>query len=198
MIFQRVRDNIVEGISHVAAHLSDIILSGRNDQEYIRSKIIVWIQNAGLKLKLDKCKFMQPEMNYKRVKSRVWKWGICETSSSSINFTKIRVSLDLVNYYVKLISNRGNVLELQFVNYAKSKYETGLPFKRKFPKIKQMMQALLVLIHYDPFRPFFLAWDASPDGIGAILFQVLCRHEHTAGFVSRSLTATERNYYCTD
>lgn len=100
-----------------------------------------------------------------------------------------------MNYYSEIISNLGNVLELQFVKYAKSKYETGLPFKRKFSKIKQMMQALLELIHYDPFRSFFLACDASPDGLGAILFQVLYIHEHAVGFVSRSLTATERNYY---
>ena len=53
-----------------------------------------------------------------------------------------------------------------------------------------------VLAHYDPTRSFKLATDASAYGIGAVISHCYENgSEQPIAFTSRTLTATEKNYY---
>ena len=58
-----------------------------------------------------------------------------------------------------------------------------------------MMTSEQVLTHYDPSLPLRLSFDASPVGIGAVLFQVMNDGtERPIAFASRTLTKTEQGY----
>ena len=52
-----------------------------------------------------------------------------------------------------------------------------------------------VLVHFDPQHPIVLAYDASSHGIGAVLaHRYTDGTEKLIGFVSRTLTETEKRY----
>ena len=64
-----------------------------------------------------------------------------------------------------------------------------------FQRAKDLLTSSSVLAHYDPNLPIRLAADASAYGIGAVLSHVLLTgEEKPVAFVSRSLTASEKNY----
>ena len=65
-IFQKLVDNLVAGISGVAAYLDDIIVTGRTTAEHLDKlrRVFAALDNYGLKLQLDKCVFFTTEVSY--------------------------------------------------------------------------------------------------------------------------------------
>ena len=52
-----------------------------------------------------------------------------------------------------------------------------------------------MLVHYDLKKSLRLACDASPYGVGAVIFHVMENgEEKPTAFASRTLTASKRNY----
>ena len=50
----------------VVCRVDDILISGKNDQEHLihLNEVLARLESAGLRLKLSKCKFMQPTVEY--------------------------------------------------------------------------------------------------------------------------------------
>ena len=50
----------------VVYKVDDILISGENDQEHLihLNEVLARLERAGLRLKLSKCKFMQPTFEY--------------------------------------------------------------------------------------------------------------------------------------
>ena len=64
-----------------------------------------------------------------------------------------------------------------------------------FHKVKEMIISEQILTHYDTNLPLRLACDASPVGIGAVLFHVMNDGtERPMAFASRTFTKTEQKY----
>ena len=65
-IFQRAMAQIVQGLPMVAVYLDDILVSGRTYKEARENLVIVMgrLQTAGLRLRLEKCTFMQKSCLY--------------------------------------------------------------------------------------------------------------------------------------
>ena len=66
-----------------------------------------------------------------------------------------------------------------------------------FPRdIKKLLASAPVLHHYNPELPLRLAGDASTYGIGAVISHKFPEGtERPVAYASRTLTATERNYF---
>ena len=65
-IFQRTMENLLQGIPHVVVRVDDILVSGKDDLDHLANLEVVLsrLSRAGLKLRLVKCLFMQPEVTY--------------------------------------------------------------------------------------------------------------------------------------
>ena len=65
-IFQRVIDNVLQGIPGVCAYLDDILVTGRTQEEHLQNldRVLSRLSTAGLRLNVDKCTFMAPEVTY--------------------------------------------------------------------------------------------------------------------------------------
>ena len=59
-IFQRVMDNILQGIPGVVVYLDDILIAGRTVREHLQSleTVLDRLMKAGLYIKKSKCTFM--------------------------------------------------------------------------------------------------------------------------------------------
>ena len=65
-IFQRVIDNVLQKIPYVCAYLDDILVTGRTDEEHLPNldKVLSRLAKAGMRLNVDKCTFVAPEVTY--------------------------------------------------------------------------------------------------------------------------------------
>ena len=65
-IFQSKIEQVLQGIPMVVCRVDDILVSGKNDQEHLDhlNEVLTRLESAGLRLKLSKCKFMQPTVEY--------------------------------------------------------------------------------------------------------------------------------------
>lgn len=62
-IFQWMMEGLVVGIPNVAVYLDDILLTGRSDHEHLETlnEVLRRLREAGLRLKRNKCAFMEQE-----------------------------------------------------------------------------------------------------------------------------------------
>lgn len=65
-IFQREMENLFHGLPRVAVYFDDIIVMGVDDQDRVKNlkSVLQRLQDVGLKVKLEKCQFFKPEVEY--------------------------------------------------------------------------------------------------------------------------------------
>ncbi len=65
-IFQRTMDSILQGIDGVACYIDDIVITGKDDEEHLArlEKVLRHLLRHGVHVKLAKCKFLQPSVNF--------------------------------------------------------------------------------------------------------------------------------------
>ena len=107
-IFQRVMETVLQGIDGVCVYIDDILVTGATDDQHLDhlAEVLKRLQEAGLKLKKDKCAYLLPEVEYlghtisaeglKTSESKVS--GIVKAPTPK-NVSELRSFLGLVNYY---------------------------------------------------------------------------------------------------
>ena len=65
-IFQRIIENILQGVPHTCIYLDDILLTGKTKTEHLNNlaEVLTRLEKAGLCLKQEKCSFMLPSVDY--------------------------------------------------------------------------------------------------------------------------------------
>ena len=65
-LFQKAMDEILEGLPNVICYLSDILVTGALDQEYLknREEVLARLKKNGLRLKKLKHSFLQSSVTY--------------------------------------------------------------------------------------------------------------------------------------
>nr|XP_037275197.1 uncharacterized protein K02A2.6-like [Rhipicephalus microplus] len=65
-IFQREMENLLHDLDHVVVYFDDILVTGTSDKDHWENlgRVLDRLKTAGLRLKLSKCEFMKPEVQY--------------------------------------------------------------------------------------------------------------------------------------
>ena len=65
-IFQRVIENLLEGVPHIVVYLDDILVTGASDEEHLANlkEVLRRLPEAGLRLNKDKCNFGVAAVEY--------------------------------------------------------------------------------------------------------------------------------------
>ena len=65
-IFQRIMENVLKGIPNVIIYLDDILISGADEHEHLQilEQVLTRLDNAGLRVKKEKCEFLVPPFTY--------------------------------------------------------------------------------------------------------------------------------------
>ena len=120
-IFQREIENSLKSAPFVKVRSDDILISGKNDEEHLKTlkTVLKIIFENGLKLKLQKCVFMQPEVTYlgygvnkNGISPLPEKVDIIKSVESPKNVTELKSYLGLINYYHRHLPNFSRILEL--------------------------------------------------------------------------------------
>ena len=161
------------------------------------------LQQHGLRLKLPKCDFMKPTVDY--LGHLIDSEGLHATSEklkaivdapTPKNITELRSFLGLLNYYGKFLPNLSTLLHpLNNLLRHDCKWKWTTECEKAFQQAKNLLVSSKVLAHYNPAQPIKLAAYASAYGVGAVISHVLPNgNEKSIAFASRTLTPAERNY----
>ncbi|KAJ8403254.1 hypothetical protein AAFF_G00354710 [Aldrovandia affinis] len=112
------------------------------------------------------------------------------------NKTELQSFLGLLIFYSCFLPNKATILEpLHRLLDQSASWQWSDAHKKAYNTAKQLLQSEDVLAHYDETKPLALVCDASPYGLGALLFHVEPNgREAPICFASRTLTSMERNY----
>ena len=189
----------------VAVYLDDILVSGRTYKEARENLITVMgrVKTAGLRLRLEKCTFMQKSCVY--LGHRLYAEGIHPTNEKLLALqqppiptcvTELRGYVGLVHYYHKFLKNVSAVLKpLYELLQSGTSWHWWLSQQRAFEASKTLLQSSKVLVHYNSRLPLVLSGDASPYGIGAVLSHRMADGSNRPiAFASRTLAPAEKRY----
>ncbi|UYV62324.1 K02A2.6-like [Cordylochernes scorpioides] len=204
-LFQKQMNILLKGIPMVFCALDDILITGKNDQDHLKNLecVLQIIQEAGLKLRKDKCSFLAPSLEY--LGHKIAKEGLqplpskveaIQGAPSPTNLTELRAFLGLLTYYSRFIPNMSSTLA-PFYNFLKKeqKWKWETPGERAFKDIKEKLVHSTLLVHFDPRKRQILSCDASGVGSGAVLSQVQGDNDiRPVAFASRILTPAEKKY----
>ena len=204
-IFQRTMENLLQGIPQVVVRIDDILVSGKDDPDHLANleRVLNRISTAGLKLRLDKCLFMQPTVTYcgyvitgDGIQPVAAKVDAIKNAPEPKNVSQVRAFLGMLNYYLCFLPDVATVLEpLHQLLRKGEKWKWLEEQQTAFDKAKELLQSADLLVHFDPEKELILETDASDYGVGAVLSHKMKNGtERPIGYVSRSLQEAERNY----
>ena len=120
VIFQKEMEKRLDEIPFVKVRSDEILISGRNDiehLEYLKSVLSI-LKSDGLRLKLRKCVFLQPEVTY--LGFRINKDGvlplpeeaeIIKNAQVPKNLTELKSFFGFINYYHRHLQNFSSFLK---------------------------------------------------------------------------------------
>lgn len=208
-IFQQIMDKTMKGLKGVVCLLDDILITGKNEDEHIENVRAVFerLKQAGLKLKKEKCKFFQDQVKYlghivdaNGLRKDPEKLQSIKNVPRPTNHKEIRAFIGMVNYYAKFIPNLSSILTPLFKLLRKEeKFIWDEKCEAAFNYAKKKLVDETILTHFNPKYPIKVTCDASGIGIGACLSQQFPDgNMKPITFVSRTLTAAEKNYSVLD
>lgn len=209
--FQRLMDILLSGLqwNECLVYLDDILIFSATFEQMLErlENILSRLNTAGMKLKIDKCKFCEKEVVY--LGHVISENGVRPDPSKisavqNIPFPKkvkhLKSFLGLVSYYRKFIPNCATICQpLNKLLKKDEKFIWGQEQNAVFEKLKNLIINAPILKHPDFTKPFILQTDASYEGIGAVLSQNdSMNRDHPVAFASRTLKAAEKNYAVTE
>ena len=189
----------------VVCRVDDILISGKNDREHLihLNEVVARLKRAGLRLKLSKCKFMQPTVEF--LGYRIDAQGIHAIEKkveairkvpAPVNQHQLRSFLGMINYYSKFISNYSTITHpLNELLKDGVEWKWSTEQQKSFNQLKDKLSSAPVLTHYNEKLALKLDTDASQYGIGAVISHILpSGEERPIAYASRTLSKSERNY----
>lgn len=204
-LFQRVMEQLLQGIPKTAVYLDDILVGGATLTEHhqLLKQVLQRLDDAGLRLERNKCMLAADSVTYlghvvdaSGVHPTEEKIRAIVDAPPPRNVAELRSFLGLINFYHKFLRDISSVLApLHKLLLKDAKWVWSAPQAKAFKEAKELLQTSTLLVHYDAQLPISLSCDASPYGVGAVLAHVMPDgQERPIAFASRTLSTAERNY----
>ena len=177
--FQRAMEQILHDLKGVGVFIDDLLITGNSVEDHMRNlnAVLTRLREYGLRLRQDKCRFLQPSVEF--LGQRIDNKGVhvSQAKVDSIlqcpppeNVAQLQSFLGMVQYHSRFLPNLSTLL--QPVTALLQKGQTWAWTKQceqAFQTVKQKLTSAPVLTTYNPDLELRLATDASPYGVGAVL-----------------------------
>ena len=203
-IFQRAMEDLLKGVPGVLCYLDDILVCGSTEGEHLeRLKVVLAkLQEAGLRLRLDKCSFKVAQVSYlgyvidasgiHPAKDKVR--AIVEAPVPK-DKKQLQSYLGIFNFYRRFVSNCSTILEpLNMLLRDGVDWKWTEDQDNAFKVSKTSLLNSNALVHFDTQLPITIISDSSAYGVGAVLCHSVAGQERPVTFASRTLNKAERNY----
>ncbi|XP_052749773.1 uncharacterized protein K02A2.6-like [Galleria mellonella] len=207
-IFQHYLEKLLDNIPNTAVYFDDIAVTGKNDSEHLSTltSVLKRLLEAGLKVNLKKCSFLQPEIEYlghiidaRGVRPTKTKIDAIAKAPAPNNTKELRSFLGMVNFYERFIPHLHTLCsDLHDLTSSRKKWKWTKELQTAFEKVKTCITKTRPLIAYDDKRMLYLACDASEKGLGAVLFHKEHNIEQPVAYASRKLKPAESKYSVID
>ena len=185
-------------------YLDDMLISGKSESEHLATlEVLQRFAGAGFHLKREKCTFLVPSVTYLVYRIDIQglhpvpeKVRAIQNAPESHNQSSLKSYLGLLSYYSRFLPNLPNTLvPLYNLLCSSVQWKWGKHESDAFKASKKLLLSSQILVHFDPAHPIVLACDASAHDIRAVLSHKFADgSEKPIGFVSRTLTDTEKKY----
>ena len=207
--FQRLMDCTMRGLNYEVCliYLDDIIVFSPDLASHLErlETVLARLQSACLKLKPNKCSFLQSSVDFLGYK--VSGRGI-ETDDSKIEavlrwpvpvkLRDVRSFLGLCGYYRRFVPNFSALAApLHAMTKKNATFHWTAECQNAFDELKHKLSHAPVLALPRDDDTYVLDTDASDHGIGAVLSQVQNGEEKVIGYASRLYSTAERRYCVT-
>lgn len=209
--FQRLMEAVLAGLTRhgCLVYLDDVLVVGKTLQEHNENlaRVLERIQEAGLKLKPEKCSFAQKEVEYlghvvsgNGIQTDPKKVDAVRHFPTPVDVKTLRSFLGLASYYRRFVPNFSKIAgPLHALTKKDVSFHWTSECQLAFENLRHLLTSSPVLAFPDFGKRFVLETDASGAGLGAVLAQ-----EQADGsvrpitFASRSLQPHEKNYGITE
>lgn len=204
-VFQECVNKTLSGQRNATAHMDDIVVWGKNQEEHdlVLEEVLKKLEKAGFTLNKEKTLFSQKSITYLGH----------HLSSEGIQIDKEKVKaiiqmpppkdvsgvqrfIGMINFVGKYIPNKSQILKpISELLSAKSQWYWGNKQQAAFEQLKQLLTSTPQLAFYDLSRPTMISADSSQSGLGGVLLQQ--QPDKTwkpISYISRTLTESEKNY----
>lgn len=195
----------------VFAYLDDIIIVSNDFNSHVSLllRVLEKLKQANLTVNLEKCQFFRSQLKY--LGYVVDSCGLrtdSEKVQAIVNYPTptcrkdIKRFLGTATWYRRFVPNFSTIAGP--LNKLTSNKKGGPPFvwspeaDAAFHKLKECLVSAPVLSCPDYDKPFEVHTDASNYGVGAMLTQTINGKEHPIAYMSKSLSAAEKNYSITE
>lgn len=211
-VFQRMMNALFSDASgHVAAYMDDIVIYSDSWNDHLQhlEATLNTIEQAGLKMKMEKCQFGMTKCTYLghevgegKVKPLAAKIEAIRVFKTPVSKKNVRAFLGLSGYYRRFIKNYAE-MAVPLSDLTKKELPDKVRWTEKeqeaFDNLKTALSSEPVLVGPNFDKPFYLHTDASDTGIGAVLSQKNQNEgeevmDHPVAYYSKKLTNSEKNY----
>ena len=220
--FQRALDVILSGVrwKFCLVYLDDVIVFSRNNEEHLEhlDTVLTLLEDAGIKLKLKKCFFMNKEVEYLGHCIRPGTLGVYRDAKALRGIrdaefpqtpTQMKSFLGACNVYrrfvksfAKIAAPLSDMLKKDSLTDWNQTIEPTEDQQEAFDTLKNHLIEPPILALPKPGRPYMIDCDASDYGIGAVLLQQQDETKPTewatVGYYSKTLSKEQRNYSATE
>ncbi len=200
----------------LSVYLDDILVYSSSFQEHIDwlDVVLGHLREAGLRLKLSKCKFLQKETPYlghviskDRIATDPLKTSVVADWPTPKVVKELRSFMSFCSYYRHFVEGFAKIVGVlhELVNHVTSELKVKSKFcppfsarwlpvhQQDMDTLKEALTSAPVLGYADYSLSFMLETDGSHDGLGAVLSQVQDGKRRVIACASRRLQESEKN-----
>ena len=203
-VFQNAIQQALTSINGVRNISDDIIIFGPDQVSHDATLRAVFerLRSKNLTLNAKKCEYNKSSLEFfgyifsaNGVSPDPKKVAAIAQTSPPTTAHEVRSFLGMTNYCSRFIPNYSTITEpLRALTKSDQSCEWTSHHQHAFDHLKTLLTSDTVLAYFNPHQHTAIIVDASPVGLGAILFQ----QDRVVAYASRSLTPVEQRYSQTE
>ena len=185
-------------------YLDDIIIFSRSEEEHLihLEKVFQRLQEAGLKLKLQKCSFFKKHIQYlghllsdEGIQPLPEKLESIKNMPRLKNQKEVKQFLGLVGYYRKFVPRFADISRvLNRLTQKDEEFKWTPKCEKCFNMLKDYLQESPILRYPDPEAKYVLYTDASKYAYAGVLTQTIDDTDHPVAYVSGLFRGSQLNW----